>query len=124
MEASLARVRDGGDAQLLELTQQFDGIALESLRVSKEEIAYAESQVSAEAVAAMQVAIKNVTTFHAAQLTDPIRVETAPGVVCERVTRPVGAVGLYVPAGSAPLPSTAIMLCVPATLAQCPTRII
>ncbi|MDH3978230.1 MAG: histidinol dehydrogenase [Gammaproteobacteria bacterium] len=120
----IARVREGGDAALLELTQRFDGITLESLRVTDEEMAYAETQVSAEARAALQVAIKNVTAFHAAQLTDPIRVETSPGVVCERVTRPVGAVGLYVPAGSAPLPSTAIMLCVPATLAECPTRII
>jgi histidinol dehydrogenase len=51
-------------------------------------------------------------------------VETAPGVVCERLNVPVRAVGLYVPAGSAPLPSTAIMLAVPAALAGCPVRII
>jgi histidinol dehydrogenase len=51
-------------------------------------------------------------------------VETTGGVVCERVTRPLGAVGLYVPAGGAPLPSTAIMLAVPAGLAGCPVRIL
>ena len=62
--------------------------------------------------------------FHSAQVTDPVRVETAPGVVCERLTRPVRAVGLYVPAGSAPLPSTAIMLAIPARLAGCPVRVI
>ena len=54
----------------------------------------------------------------------PLRVETAPGVACERLTRPIASVGLYVPAGSAPLPSTALMLGVPARLASCPTRVL
>ncbi len=53
----------------------------------------------------------------------PLRVETAPGVVCERISVPIGAVGLYVPAGSAPLPSTALMLAVPAAIAGCPVRV-
>jgi len=51
-------------------------------------------------------------------------VETAPGVVCERRSVPIRAVGLYVPAGSAPLPSTAIMLAVPAAIAACPIRVL
>ena len=62
--------------------------------------------------------------FHQAQLPAPLRVETAPGVLCERIHVPVRAVGLYVPAGSAPLPSTAIMLAVPAALAGCPERVL
>ncbi len=53
----------------------------------------------------------------------PLRVETAPGVVCERISVPIRAVGLYVPAGSAPLPSTAVMLAVPAAIAGCPVRV-
>ena len=52
-----------------------------------------------------------------------LRIETAPGVICERISVPVRAVGLYVPAGSAPLPSTALMLAVPAAIAGCPVRI-
>jgi histidinol dehydrogenase len=64
-----------------------------------------------------------VHTFHAAQVAAPLRVETAPGVICERISVPVRAVGLYVPAGSAPLPSTAIMLAVPAAIAGCPLRV-
>ena len=62
--------------------------------------------------------------YHEAQLTEPYSVTTSTGVVCERITRPVPAVGLYVPAGTAPLPSTAIMLAVPAALAGCPVRIL
>ena len=118
------QVRTGGDAALRELTQQFDQVEPESLYVDADETLLAEQQINAEARAAMATAIRNVETFHTAQLTDPIRVETAPGVVCERINRPVSAVGLYVPAGSAPLPSTAIMLAVPAKLAQCPVRIL
>ena len=51
-----------------------------------------------------------------------MRVDTAPGVRCERILRPIARVGLYVPAGSAPLPSTALMLGVPARLAGCRER--
>jgi histidinol dehydrogenase len=65
-----------------------------------------------------------VRAFHAALAPAPLAVEVMPGVRCERVTRPIGAVGLYVPAGSAPLPSTVIMLAVPAQLAGCPQRIL
>ncbi|MFW2403276.1 MAG: histidinol dehydrogenase, partial [Gammaproteobacteria bacterium] len=119
----IAAVRTDGDAALLDLTSRFDGVDLTSLRVDDAEVAAAESEIGADARAAMAIAIANVETFHAAQMADPVRVETAPGVVCERVTRPINAVGLYVPAGSAPLPSTAIMLAIPARLAACPTRV-
>jgi len=73
--------------------------------------------------AAIERAISNVRQFHAAQGSAPLRVETAPGVVCERFSVPIRAVGLYVPAGVAPLPSTAIMLAVPAAIAACPVRV-
>jgi histidinol dehydrogenase len=73
---------------------------------------------------AIDRAIDNVRRFHEAQLADPLIVSTSPGVVCERHHRPIDAVGLYVPAGVAPLPSTAVMLAVPAQIAACRTRII
>jgi histidinol dehydrogenase len=120
----IAQVREGGDTVLRELTRRFDRVELDSLRVDDDEFKWAEEQIGAEARTAMGIAIRNIETFHTAQLSAPIRVETAPGVVCERINRPVGSVGLYVPAGSAPLPSTAIMLAVPAKLAECPVRII
>ena len=122
--ALLAEVREGGDEAVLRLTERFDGVRPESLQVTAAEAAAAERELPAAAREAIAIAIANVRRFHEAQLLLPVRVETAPGVVCERVSRPLRAVGLYVPAGSAPLPSTAIMLAVPAELAGCPTRII
>jgi histidinol dehydrogenase len=75
-------------------------------------------------IAALARAIDNVSRFHEAQQSQPLSIETMPGVRCERITRPIESVGLYVPAGSAPLPSTAIMLAVPALIAGCPARAI
>ena len=77
-----------------------------------------------EASKAIDKAIANVKRFHEAQTPADVDVETSPGVRCQRVSRPLDAVGLYVPAGTAPLPSTAIMLAVPAAIAGCPTRIL
>ena len=68
-------------------------------------------------------AAKNISLFHKAQIPEAIEVETTPGVYCERVIRPISSVGLYVPAGNAPLPSTALMLGIPAMLAGCPQTI-
>jgi len=120
----ITTVRRHGDKALLQFSAQFDGIEpRDGIRVTEQEFANAREQISAEAHRAMEVAIANVSKFHAAQLTAPVRVETCSGVVCERITRPINAVGLYVPAGSAPLPSTAIMLSIPAQLANCPVRI-
>jgi histidinol dehydrogenase len=118
----IGRVRREGDAALLALTQQFDGVRLEALAVTAQEFAAAERAVTAQQHAAIERAIDNVRRFHAAQGSPPLRLETSPGVFCERLSVPIRAVGLYVPAGSAPLPSTAIMLAVPAALAQCPQR--
>jgi histidinol dehydrogenase len=117
-------VRARGDLALLEFTRRFDGVALSSIEVSTAEFAAAETALDIEQRQAIDRAIANVRRFHEAQLGAPLRVETTPGVVCERQFRPIDAVGLYVPAGVAPLPSAAIMLAVPARIAGCPTRII
>ena len=82
------------------------------------------SSLPAGAVDAIDLAIANVRRFHEAQRPEPVAVETMPGVLCERVSHPIDAVGLYVPAGTAPLPSAAIMLAVPAAIASCPVRIL
>jgi histidinol dehydrogenase len=123
--ASIIRaVRENGDAALLEFARKFDGVELESLRVPAGAFDEAEAALAPEQNAAIRDAIANVRAFHAAQLPAELSVETVPGVVCRRITRPIRAVGLYVPAGSAPLPSTAIMLAVPAALAGCPRRVL
>jgi histidinol dehydrogenase len=124
VQALVAAVRSEGDAALLRLTAQFDGVTLQDLRVGEEEFAAAESQLDPADLQAIDIAIANVRTFHAAQQLAPLALEVQPGVRCERLIRPLAAVGLYVPAGSAPLPSTAIMLAIPAALAGCPRRVL
>jgi histidinol dehydrogenase len=122
--AIIATVRRDGDAALRRYAAEFDGVTLDALRVSPAEFAAAEAQLAAAASAALRTAIDNVSAFHAPQLPGPLALETQPGVRCERLLRPIRAVGLYVPAGSAPLPSTVIMLAVPARLAGCPRRVL
>lgn len=120
----IAAVRVRGDEALSEYTQQFDGAAVTELAVTESEFEAAERSLTSEQVQALQRAIGNVRKFHEAQVSAPLKVETSPGVVCERHFRPIDAVGLYVPAGVAPLPSAAIMSAVPAAIAGCPTRIL
>ena len=120
----IAAVRRDGDEALIRLARELDQAVLTALRVSEDEAKSAEAALPAQARAAIETAITNVRRFHEAQSTPPVRVETAPGVVCERISKPLDAVGLYVPAGTAPLPSTAIMLGVPSAIAGCPIRIL
>lgn len=122
--AIIETVRRDGDAALRQFNQKFDGAAINELRVGQDEIDRAEETLSPEQLAAIDLAIDNVRRFHRAQLPSSIRVETMPGVVCERHSHPIDAVGLYVPAGTAPLPSAAIMLAVPADIAGCPVQIL
>jgi len=120
----IAEVRRDGDDALFRFAERFDGVKLAALRVPAPEFEAAEAALSEQQRAALRTAIENVRAFHAAQVAEPVVVETMPGVICRRVTRPIRAVGLYVPAGTAPLPSTVIMLAVPAALAGCPRRIL
>ncbi len=117
-------VRAKGDNALREMTQRFDGATLTQLQVTDAEFAAASQSLTATQLNALKRAISNVKCFHEAQLSEPLRIETSPGVICERHYRPIDAVGLYAPAGTAPLPSTVIMLAVPASIANCPTRIL
>lgn len=120
----ITAVRRVGDAALFEFAVQFEGRNLQSLRVTEQEFADAETSVSPEANAAIDTAISNVRRFHELQIPVEIDMSACPGVRCERRNQGIDAVGLYVPAGSAPLPSAAIMLSVPAAIAACPTRIL
>jgi histidinol dehydrogenase len=122
--AIIARVRGDGDHALVELALELDRAKITTLEVTADEVDAAESALTVEQKAAIRAAAANIERFHAAQVPAPLRVETAPGVACERLTRPIERVGLYVPAGSAPLPSTALMLGVPARLVGCPTRVL
>jgi histidinol dehydrogenase len=117
--AILNGVRARGDKALQEYSLQFDGAAPESFRVTKEARDALACEVAPDLVRAAQEAIACVTAFHASQRASEPSVETVPGVTCFRRSVPIGRVGIYIPAGTAPLFSTLIMLAAPARVAGC-----
>ncbi len=120
----IGRVRREGDAALLALHEAFTGRKLERFVVDELEMAAAAERLTSAQRDAIEMAATSIEAFHAAQMPTDITVDTAAGVRCERVTRAIPRVGLYVPAGSAPLPSTALMLGVPARIAGCRLRVL
>jgi histidinol dehydrogenase len=112
-------IKESGDTAVAKYTQQFDGIAFETIEVSESEIAEAQNLVSAELKEAIQLAKSNIEQFHTAQKTTKVEVETVAGVYCWQEKRPIQKVGLYIPGGTAPLFSTVLMLAVPAKIAGC-----
>ncbi|MBT8313098.1 MAG: histidinol dehydrogenase [Maribacter sp.] len=114
-----AEVQDAGDAVLMKYTNKFDGVNLDDMLVSANEIREASSLVTSELKNAIALAKKNIEAFHRAQKTKKVEVETAPGVLCWQEKRPIQKVGLYIPGGSAPLFSTILMLAIPANIAGC-----
>ncbi|TCV97246.1 histidinol dehydrogenase [Luteibacter rhizovicinus] len=119
VETIVADVRTRGDDALRELTARYDGAEIDALEVGDAEFVAAEGRLSAELKAAIVEAAGRIELFHRAAAPTPVAVDTAPGVRVERVLRAIERVGLYVPAGGAPLPSTALMLGVPAAIAGC-----
>jgi len=120
----VSTVRQDGDAALFNFARQFEGRDLDALKVSSAEFNEAESSLSSAAFTAIDVAIGNIRRFHQAQVPTNIDMTVRPGVRCERRRQAIDSVGLYVPAGSAPLPSAAIMLGVPAAIAGCSVRVL
>ena len=118
------QVRRDGDLAVRRLTEEHDHVRLEALQVTEAEFREASTALSPNEKRAIERAIETVGLFHEAQVLPPLRVETAPGVVCERRSVPLQAVGMYVPAGTAPLPSSALMIGVPARIAGCPVRVL
>ena len=113
------RVRERGDAALLELAEKFDGVKLENLLVSQEEIGEAEAKLPVELKEAILQAYSNIQVFHTQQAEPSQQVETMAGVTCWRKSVAIEKVGLYIPGGTAPLFSTLLMLGVPARIAGC-----
>ncbi|TWI11936.1 histidinol dehydrogenase [Aerolutibacter ruishenii] len=115
----LDQVRARGDAAVRELTERFDHVVLDTFAVTQVEFEAAAATLAPALRAAIDEAAGRIEAFHREGMLREYAMDTAPGVRCERVLRPIARVGLYVPAGSAPLPSTALMLGVPARLAGC-----
>ena len=119
VEDVFQEVQAKGDQALVDYTLKFDKVKLDSFTVSEVEYARAEKAVSTPLKEAIQLARENIKTFHSAQQTQTVSVETQPGVLCWQEKRPIEKVGLYIPGGSAPLFSTLLMLAVPAQIAGC-----
>jgi len=116
----IKEVRAGGDKALLSYTHKFEKATSLTSPVLKAPFPESLMQLSPETIEAIDISYENIRKFHAAQKEEkPLEVETMPGVVCSRFSRPIERVGLYVPGGTAVLPSTALMLGVPAMVAGC-----
>lgn len=118
-------VRDNGDAAVLKYSHKFEKATSLTSPVLCAPFPKHLMELSPETTKAIDVSFENIRRFHAAQLDDkPLHVETMPGVVCSRFSRAIERVGLYVPGGTAVLPSTAMMLGVPAMVAGCKKLVI
>lgn len=112
-------VRKEGDAAICRYEEKFDKVCLSSLLVTNEEIQSAEQYLSQDLKDAIHLAHSNISSFHEAQIMQPVEVETAPGVTCWQKPVAIERVGLYIPGGTAPLFSTVLMLATPARIAGC-----
>jgi len=119
VEEILANVKLNGDKALYEYALKFDGVAPDKLYLNKDKLTELAEGVSPEQKAALDTAYKNIYAFHQTQLKTEDKVETMPGVTCWRELRPIEKVGLYIPGGTAVLPSTLLMLGIPARIAGC-----
>lgn len=118
-EEILKEVSLRGDEALYELSSRFDQVELDTLTLDQDDIEGAAYSVPRERQRALEIAFQNIHRFHSTQNRRERKIETVPGVECWREIRPIDKVGLYVPGGSAVLPSTLLMLGVPARIAGC-----
>jgi len=112
-------IQRNGDAAVSKYTKLFDGADLQSNLVTTQEIKEASSKLSTELKAAINQAKSNIEVFHKAQKTEKVSVETSVGITCWQEKRAIQKVGIYIPAGTAPLFSTVLMLAIPANIAGC-----
>lgn len=119
VKSIISRVKEEGDNALFSFAQDFDQIELKQLYIEKSEIEAIAATIPGDAKKAIDTAYANIRKFHAAQLLKEAVIETMPGVSCWREARAIERVGLYIPGGTAVLPSTFLMLGIPAVLAGC-----
>ena len=114
-------VLERGDQAIVDYTKQFDGVDIEELVIDPKQLKITLPETVKRAI---DTAHDNIYNFHKAQWPDNLDIETMPGVHCSREARPIENVGLYVPGGTAKLPSTALMLAIPALIAGCSTVVL
>ena len=119
VEAIIKNVRTDDDDALIAYAYKFDKVVLTRLAIEKDELGELASTLKPGEKRALQTAYDNIYKFHQVQLKTEDKVETMPGVTCWRELRPIEKVGLYIPGGTAVLPSTFLMLGIPARIAGC-----
>lgn len=124
VQAIIDEVQRSGDQALLEYTQRFDKVSLQSPRLSQQQVESLAAQTPQAVKDAIDLAYNNIKAFHQAQQPQNIVMETMPGVRCEQRFAALEKVGLYIPGGSASLPSTVLMCGVPAQIAGCKERVL
>lgn len=117
VSAIIEQVRTEGDAALVSLSQKFDGVSLETLQVTFDDIQLAYQLVEPETLAALRDAAANITSFHERERTQGFEDTGRPGVIRGIKVTPLDAIGIYVPGGSAAYPSSVLMNAIPAKLA-------
>ena len=115
----LSEVKKNGDRALLSYTERFDGARLNSLAVTKEEIAEAVSQEEPEFLDILHRAAENIRKFHSRQVRNSFLINDESGIVIGQKIIPIERAGLYVPGGTAAYPSTVLMDAIPAKIAGC-----
>ena len=119
VQSVLSDIKTNRQSAVNKYTLQFDKVTISNVLVSDSEFIEAEKKISKELKQAIQLAKKNIETFHSAQKEEVKIIETMPGVKCWRKSIAIQKVGLYIPGGTAPLFSTILMLGVPAKLVGC-----
>jgi len=119
VEAILKDIKENGDEAVLKYTEKFDGCKLtaEEMRVTEAEIAEAKTQVDPELMGVMERAAANIRKFHEMQKEEGFMMEVGKGAKIGAKVRPLAVAGVYVPGGTAPLPSTVLMDVIPASVA-------
>lgn len=119
VQSVLEKIKNEGDAAVIEFESKFDHVNLKSLAVSADEMDEAEKLISDELHHALVLAHHNIAKFHESQKFESSKIETQSGVTCWQKSVPIQKVGLYIPGGTAPLFSTVLMLATPAKIAGC-----
>lgn len=113
-------VRQNGDSALLRYSKEFDKAEPDALEVPQAQIDQALADMDPDLRAVLEEAAENIRTFHRRQVQNGFVINEKPGVVLGQKVTPIEKIGVYIPGGTAPLPSTVLMDCIPAKIAGCP----
>ena len=116
----IAEVRKHGDEALRRYSREFDKADIEQLEVPREQLDRALEELAPDLRAVLEEAAENIRAFHRRQVQNGFVISEKPGVVLGQKVTPIEKVGVYIPGGTAPLPSTVLMDCIPAKIAGCP----